>query len=175
MTYLKKYYPNTDNYIEYNGNSESQVRAFQAQNPGYYYYEDFFNADKSKHYYTDFPAKDNRMDDGEASGTAISKVATGKITVFGAAHWQTLGTNSFYATTEAKANQEGVRIKRLQSINHMVKGATKPTQILAKEDGEGKFTYQSGYTKDTTNASGVCKRASAFKGRKSKPELQPDC
>jgi len=45
VAYLKEYYTKTDQYIEYSGFSEPQVRAFQAKNPGYYYYADFFDAD----------------------------------------------------------------------------------------------------------------------------------
>lgn len=155
VAYLRQYYPDTDKYIEYSGNSEDQVKAFQAKNPGYYYYEDFFNAEKSKHYYTAFPEEEDRMDNAEASGEAISTVATKQITVFGAAEWETLGKSSFYTTTEAEANLAAVRSGRLQSINHMAKGATDPSQIMAKEDGNGKMTYQPGYKAGTPNNSGT--------------------
>lgn len=52
VAYLKKYYPKTDNYILYTGYSVDQVKAFQKANPGkgYYYYDDFFDAEKSEHY-----------------------------------------------------------------------------------------------------------------------------
>lgn len=164
VAYLRKYYPDTDKYIEYSGNSENQVKAFKAKNPGYYYYEDFFNAETSKHYYTAFPKKEDRMDDGEASGTAISIVATKQITVFGAADYQTLGPNSFYTKTEVKTNKAALKSGRLQSINHMAKDATHPSQIMAKEDANGKLTYQPSYKARTPNNSGsfgTCKRSAS--------------
>ena len=43
----------------------------------------------------------------------------------------------------------------------MAKDATGPSQIMAKEDGDGVFTYQPGYTAGTLNNSGsfgTCKR-----------------
>jgi hypothetical protein len=124
VDYLKKYYPKTDQYIQYSGYSEPQVVAFQAKNPGYYYYDDFFNADNpNSHWYDAFGA-DMREDDAEASGKAMSMVATEKITVFGAADWRTKGAASFYATTEADINLARLASGDLKSINHMAKDAT---------------------------------------------------
>lgn len=99
VAYLEKYHPATDKYMEYSSNSLDQVKAFQKKNPDYLYYNDFFDASISKQYYTAFPEEDQREDDGEASGTAISTVATKQILVVEAAHYQTLGSASFYATT----------------------------------------------------------------------------
>jgi hypothetical protein len=152
VAYLKKYYPNTDQYIEYSGYSEPQVEAFQAKNPGYYYYKDFFNADTSNsHWYEAFGA-DQRMDDAEASGEAISTAATDKITVFGAAQWKTEGAKGFYATSEAKINLARLASGDLKSINHMAKDATELSQVMATEDANG-LHYNAGYTEGTPNNS----------------------
>jgi hypothetical protein len=141
VDYLKKYYPKTDQYIQYSGYSEPQVVAFQAKNPGYYYYDDFFNADNpNSHWYDAFGA-DMREDDAEASGKAMSMVATEKITVFGAADWRTKGAASFYATTEADINLARLASGDLKSINHM-----------ATEDAKG-LHYKAGYKEGTPNNS----------------------
>lgn len=174
IAYLKQYYPDTDKYIEYSGGSKDQVENFQKNNPGYYYYEDFFDGDTSAHFYTAFPLSDDRLDDGEASSEAISKVATKQITVFGAVEYQTEeGKSSFYTNFEAPSNIEGVKSGRLESINHMVKDATDPSQILAKEDGEGVITYQPGYEEGTPNASPPIEEPSTS-NPDSDPESDPD-
>jgi hypothetical protein len=152
VAYLKEYYTKTDQYIEYSGFSEPQVRAFQAKNPGYYYYADFFDADNpNSHWYDAFGA-DNRQDDAEASGRAISTVATDKITVFGAAAWRTEGQTSFYATTEAAINLARLESGDLKSINHMAKDAIDPAEVMATEDANG-LHYNPGYTEGTPNNS----------------------
>lgn len=152
VAYLKKYYPKTDQYIEYSGHSEPQVKAFQAKNPGYYAYDDFFKSSNPNSHWDDAFEADARGDDGEVSGTAISMVATDKITVFGAAQWKTEGPNSFYATTEAKENLRRLASGDIKSINHMAKDATEPSQIMATEDAEG-LHYNAGYAEGTTNNS----------------------
>lgn len=76
------------------------------------------------------------MDDADASSEAIAMLASGAVTVFGAAHY--VGTNSFYASTEVPLLKSNTKIT---SINHMLKDAKKITDILAKEDKTGKFTY----------------------------------
>ena len=152
VAYLQHYYPKTDQYIQYSGYSEPQVLAFQKENPGYYYYDDFFNAENpNSHWYEAFGA-DMRMDDAEASGKAISLVATDKMTVFGAADWKTKGAESFYATTEAETNLERLESGALKSINHMAKGATKLSQVMATEDAKG-LHYKPGYAEGTPNNS----------------------
>ncbi|KAJ8070655.1 hypothetical protein OCU04_001026 [Sclerotinia nivalis] len=152
MAYLQQYYPKTDQYIEYSGYSEPQVKAFQAKNPGYYYYDDFFNAANPNSHWDEAFGADKREDDAEASGEAISKVATDKITVFGAAQWETAGAASFYATTEAKINLVRLASGDLKSINHMAKDATDLSEIMATEDAKG-LHYNAGYTEGTANNS----------------------
>jgi len=40
----------------------------------------------------------------------------------------------------------------------MRKGATKVEQVMATEDGDGKFTYRRGYESNTENSTKKCKR-----------------
>lgn len=152
--YLNKYYPLTNQYILYSGGSADQVHAFQAENPGYYYYEDFFNAYKSEHYFTAFAEDEWRMDDGDASSQAIAETAREKIWVFGAAEYKSY-PGTFYTSKEAPAILDAVKNGDLSNINHMAKDATSTSDILATEDGDGKFTYQGSYQEGTPNASGV--------------------
>jgi len=154
MAYLQKYYPKTDQYIEYSGYSEPQVKAFQAKNPGWYAYDDFYNNQNPNSHWDDAFAADGRNDDAEASGEAISRTATDKITVFGAAQWKTEGASGFYATSEADINLARVASGDLKSINHMAKDATDPSQIMATEDANG-LHYNAGYAEGTPNNSGA--------------------
>jgi hypothetical protein len=81
--------------------------------------------------------------------------------VFGAAEYKTEGAKSFYTTQEVPELQSAVNAGTISAISHMAKGATNPSQVMAKEDGHGKFTWQSGFREGTKNASGssgVCKR-----------------
>lgn len=156
VAYLKKYFPETDRYLLFTGNSLDQLKAFQAKNPGYYGYEDFFNARKVKPFRDTFPG---REDDGEASSRAVAVVATKQVLVFGGIEYQNF-PNSMYTDVEDKALKEGMQDGRLKTINHMAKDATSPTQILAKEDAGGRFTYQPGYSPGTPNHSiHNCERA----------------
>ena len=152
VAYLQQYYPKTDQYIEYSGYSEPQVTAFQAKNPGNYYYDDFFNANNPNSHWNEAFEADAREDDAEASGNAISKVATDKITVFGAAQWKRAGAASFYATTEADINLARLASGDLKSINHMAKDATDLSEIMATEDADG-LHYNADYTEGTANNS----------------------
>lgn len=166
IEYLLKYFPETDQYLLYSGGSKDQVKAFQAKNPGYYYYDDFFSApsDSRDHpWYDHFDADglDKYMDDAEASSTAIIKAATKRLRVFGAAEYKTAGAKSFFATTEIKVIQERINNGEIEDLIHMAKDATSPTDILATEDGHEKFTWKNGHKEGTKNASGsygICKR-----------------
>ena len=162
QAYLLQYFPNTGNYIEYTANSVDQVEAFQAKNPGYYQYADFYEAKTASHPW--YKAFEGRDDDAEAASKAISTVATGELMVFGGADYVAKGAGSFYTTEEAPINKQGVLDGRLKSINHMAKDATSPSQVMAKEDGTGKFTWQPGYQAGTPNNSGsfgTCTKRSA--------------
>jgi len=172
--YLRQYYPETDKYLLYSGGAEGQLEAFKNANPGYYYYKDFFDAGASAHYATAFPPQEIanpdptktgtvtawRMDDGDASSRAIAETVRGKITVFGAAQWQTLFDDSFYATDEAPLLKTSMENGDLKAINHMEKGATSPDQIMATENAKGEYTYQNGFAdKSVNNDYGkTCKR-----------------
>ena len=170
IDYLIKNFPQTDRYIQYSGNSVDQVKAFQAAHPGeYFYYDDFYANTPEKPNPTYAAAFDEtlRMPDGDASSSAMSKVATGHLIVFGAVEYQKFGENSFYGTKEAPFNKERLASGELKSIDHMVKGALQPDEVLATENSVGELSFQSGYTEDTTNASdpptagSVCPRSPA--------------
>ncbi|CAN8101852.1 unnamed protein product [Discula destructiva] len=177
VQYLQKYFPATDHYLLYTGNSEDQLKAFQAKNPGkYYYYDDFYNADTRTHPWYKFFDEATDMDDGEASSRAISKAATKQILVFGAAEYKTAGVNSFYTTQEVKILKAKVKAGTIASISHMAKGATSPTQIMAEEDANGKLTWKTGYKEGTKNASGaygVCKRGLGPRSCTDAPKVTP--
>lgn len=166
VAYLYKYFskdeydgPATDRYLQYTADSMDQVRLFQANNPGYYSYDDLFNTHNvDSHPWNEAfgtgPDGIAREDDADLSCKAMSLVATTKIRVFGGAEYKTKGVNSFYTSKEAEFNLQGVKDGRLQSIEHMAKDATSPDQVMIKEDGDGNFHWQPGYTEGTTNNSG---------------------
>jgi hypothetical protein len=55
----------------------------------------------------------------------------------------------------------------------MVKGATNPSQVLAKEDARGVFTWQKGYKEGEKNASGPYSQCKRGFGRCDAPKLKP--
>jgi hypothetical protein len=67
---------------------------------------------------------------------------SGHVLVFGVVEYETAGASSFFAPEEIRIFLEGMRTGRTKSINHMVKGATSPSQVLAKEDAEVVFTWK---------------------------------
>lgn len=177
--YLKKYFPATNTYLFYSGGAKTQVKNFIAKNPKYLYYDDIFNVPESdyttkKHPWWKAFDQDKDMDDGEASSMALAEVVTGDVLVFGAIEYMTVGAASFFTTKEIDTLEEGMRSGRIKSINHMAKDATKPSQIMAKADANGKFTWQPGYKEGMKNASGpygVCKRA--LGGGCDAPKIKP--
>lgn len=167
VAYLQKYFKDTDRYLLYTGGSEDQVKAFQAHNKGYYYYDDLFNThgDRNHPWYKAFD-ENTQEDDAEASSRAIAAAATKQISVFGAIEYKTAGASSFYTTEEVKVLQDGVNSGRIAHITHMAKGATSTTQVMAEEDGHGKFTWKNGHKEGDKNASGAygnCKRTGCDK------------
>jgi len=165
-SYLKKYFPATDRYLFYSGGAKDQVKAFQAKNPGYYYYDDLFTAlpEDTSHPWNKEFSDETHEDDGDASSRAIASIAKGQILVFGAIEYKTKGEISFFTKQEIDELHEGLKTGRITSINHMAKGATSPSQVMAKEDHNGVFTWQNGYKAGDKNASGVygqCKRGLA--------------
>ena len=85
------------------------------------------------------------LDDCEASSLALASTTSGQVLVFGAIEYKTAGAVSFFTQQEIDSFQEGVRIGRIEFINHMAKGATSPSQVMIKEDANGVFTWQKGY------------------------------
>jgi hypothetical protein len=146
----------------YSGGAEDQIQAFKAKNPSYLYYSDVFDApDKSHPWYEAFKSEKVSLDDGEASSRALASIASGHVLVFGAIKYKTAGAVSFSKREEIDILHEGIETGRIKSINHMVKGATSPSQVLAKEGARGRFTWQKGHKEGEKNASGPygqCKR-----------------
>ena len=198
VEYLTKYYPETDKYLLYSGGCKDQLMAFKEANPGYFY-DDFYDSDKSQHYKDAFPPKPNpiegkpelwREDNGEASSTAIAEVATKEVKVFGAAQYRQIMSESFFAVKEAPTLHEGLDNQRLSTIKHMAKEALHPDEVMATEDSQGKFTYLPGYEEGTLNqsprpepeepespVSEDCKRSNGTPcggSSGSKPDLDPD-
>lgn len=99
-----------------------------------------------------------REDNSDAYSRAVAEVAEKQILVFGANDYTKRFPHSTYTLEEAPALREGVRDKRLDKITHMRKGATDPKQVMATEDGDGKFTYMRGYQSNTENSTKKCKR-----------------
>ncbi|KAF2679564.1 hypothetical protein K458DRAFT_114860 [Lentithecium fluviatile CBS 122367] len=150
--YLMEYFPDTGHYLFYSGGSEKQIEAFKAKNSGYYYYDDLFNAHDGNHpWYKAFNEATDE-DDGEASSKAMASTASGEVLVFGAIEYKTEGKNSFFTRQEIDILHEGVKTGRINSINHMAKGATDPSQVMAKEDANGVFTWQNGHKEGDKNA-----------------------
>jgi hypothetical protein len=166
QTFLKKYFPATNTYLFYSGGAGDQVKNFIKANPEYHWFDDMFNTpidDKTKKHPW-WKAFDDEVDedDADAASMAMALTVTGDVLVFGAVEYLTAGASSFFATKEIEELQNGMRAGRVKSINHMAKDATKATQIMAKEDANGKFTWQAGYKQGDKNASsfyGQCKRA----------------
>lgn len=164
IAYLKKYFPQTDRYILYTGGSENQVKKFIEANPGYNYYGTLFNAHSSTHpWYKEFNEEVDE-DDAEASSIALAKTLSGNVLVFGGIEYKTKGNNSFFTTKEVPELHKGLKDGRIKSINHMIKGATQASQILAKEDKDGKFTWQPGHAEGETNAGDACAMKRAVGG-----------
>jgi hypothetical protein len=154
IEFLKQHFPRTERYLLYSGNSEDQIKAFKAVNPGYYYYDDMYNARDTNHPWYEFFDANTDMDDAEAASRAIAKVATKQILVFGAAEYKTEGARSFYTLQEFPALQDSIKAGKISEISHMAKDATRPSEVMAKEDASGMMTWQSGYKEGTKNASG---------------------
>ncbi|KAF2675726.1 hypothetical protein K458DRAFT_323889 [Lentithecium fluviatile CBS 122367] len=148
--YLTQYFPDTGHYLFYTGGSERQVEAFKAKNSGYYYYDDLFNAHNDDHPWYEAFNEDNDEDDGEASSKAMAAKASGEVLVFGGIEYK--GQNSFFTRQEIDILHKGIQDGRINSINHMAKGATDPSQVMAKEDANGVFTWQDGYKEGDKNA-----------------------
>jgi hypothetical protein len=165
--FLKKYFPATNTYLFYSGGAGDQVKNFIKANPEYHWFNDMFNTpqgdeDTQKHPWWKAFDADVDEDDADAASMAMAMTVSGDVLVFGAAEYMTAGQSSFFKTKEIEKLQEGMRTGRVKSINHMAKDATKATQIMAKEDVNGKFTWQPGYKEGDKNASsfyGQCKRA----------------
>lgn len=160
MNYLTDYYPDTDKYMLYSAGSDNQCVNFQQSNPGYYWYDDFFNADVSEHYTKRFPPHPDdencwRMDNGEASSIAIAKTASTEIIVFGAVEWHSKGRDSFFATKEVEWLQTNITAGTLNKITHMVRDATDRQDILATEDANENLSFADGHNDDEANASGT--------------------
>jgi hypothetical protein len=165
--FLKKYFPATNTYLFYSGGAKDQVKNFIKANPKYHWFDDMFNTpegdeDTQKHpWWKAFDVSVDE-DDADAASIAMASTVSGDVLVFGAAEYLTAGQGSFFTTKEIKKLHDGMREGRVKSINHMAKDATKATQIMAKEDANGKFTWQPGYKEGDKNASsfyGQCKRA----------------
>jgi hypothetical protein len=165
--YLKKYFPATNRYMLYSGGAQDQVEKFIKANPNYHWFGDLFNVPDGDHKTMTHPwwkAFDHKTeeDDGEAASIALASTTSGDVLVFGAIEYATAGKDSFFKTKEIDRLHDGMREGRIKSINHMARDATKASQIMAKEDANGKFTWQPGYKEGDKNASsfyGQCKRA----------------
>ncbi|KAF2749175.1 hypothetical protein M011DRAFT_514678 [Sporormia fimetaria CBS 119925] len=183
--YLQRYFPQTDKYLLYSGNSkDTQVVSFVKKNPDYLYYSRMIDApegDNNHEWYQFFDANED-MDDAEAASRAIAAKVSGDVKVFGAIEWREKGSRSFFTNDEIPELRKGLADGRIKSINHMVKDTTDPTKILATDDlkKEGKPTYKQGHSEDEKNASGpygVCTTALGLRlGRRAEcdaPTLKP--
>jgi hypothetical protein len=156
--YLKKYFPATDKYLFYSGNSPDQVKAFMDSNSGYNWYDTVFSAPEGDldHPWYQFFDEDTEMDDAEASSSALASLASGDVLVFGAIEYKTKGSKTFFTQHEIGPLHEGLQSGRIKSLNHMAKDATSTdaSKIMAKEDADGNFAWQNGYHEGDKNASG---------------------
>jgi hypothetical protein len=146
----------------YSGGAEDQIEAFMEKNPTYLWYNPIFNTNYNKekkddknHPWYAFFDENKDLDNAETSSKALAAKTTGDILVFGAVEWQTKGQTSFFAQKEIPTLHERLRDGKIKSINHMKKGATKPSQIIATEDKDGKLTWINGAKEGDTNASGA--------------------
>lgn len=161
IDYLNQYYPATDHYILYTAGSENQAVNFVQTNADYFYYGDFFDAFKSAHYLTQWPAKEDsqgrgvcyRPDDADAASVAIARAARTEIRVFGGVEYLTKGQTSWFATKEVPELRTNIENKLLNKITHMQNGATKPDEVLATEDADMNISYLDGQS--GPNASGT--------------------
>jgi hypothetical protein len=62
---------------------------------------------------------------------------------------------------------------RIKSINHMVKGATSSSQVLAKEDARGVLKWQKGHNEGENNATGPHGQCKPGLGGCDAPKLKP--
>lgn len=103
-----------------------------------------------------------REDDSEAYSRAIAKVAEKKILVFGGNNYKVNFPNSVLTRDEMPILHKNVKSGQLKDdgITHMAKNAKRPDQIMATEDGDGKFTYKKGFQPNTINSTNkpICKR-----------------
>lgn len=161
IAYLRQYYPATDRYVLYTGESQKQASNFVRLNTDYFYYNNFFDGATSKHYYTQWPIKQDsqgrgdcyRPDDGDASSIAIARAARTEVLVFGGVEYLTLGKDGWFATKEVPELRTNIRNNLLNEITHMQKGATAPDQVLATEDADMNIAYVNGQS--GPNASGT--------------------
>lgn len=132
-------------------------------NSGYNFYNSIINTggNLDHPWYKAFDrTKDKDYD--VAASRAMSWVATGDVLVFGGARYKTDGPESYFARHEIGHLHAGLRNGRISSINHMEKGATRPSQVLATEDADGNFSFKNGHQEGDENASGsygVCNLA----------------
>lgn len=155
VAYLQEYFPDTDKYLLYSGNSQKQLENFQELNPGYSFYADFFLGHKHDPDHPWHKAFNNlnQKHDVVAASRAIARVATQQIMIFGAIEYKTKGRTSLYTLHEYPIIKQRIAAGELRSIIHMARDAEDPSDIMAKEDGNGRFTWASGYGKGSTNAS----------------------
>lgn len=95
------------------------------------------------------------LDNGKTSSQALAAETTGHVLVFGAVEWQTKGLKSFFARHEIAILHDRLKSGNVKRIAHMQKGATKPSQIMAIEDADGKLTWMTGFKDGDSNASGT--------------------
>ncbi|KAF2819103.1 hypothetical protein CC86DRAFT_413177 [Ophiobolus disseminans] len=152
--YLTKHWRSTGRYMFYSGNSGAQIEAFRKMNPSYYWYDPIFNAHKNDHPWYSFFDYKKDLDNGETSSQALAVKTTGDVTVFGAVEWKTKGAESFFARHEIGILHDRLKNGKIKSINHMQKDATKPSQVMATEDKDGKLTWKNGFKEGDSNASG---------------------
>ena len=150
--YLEEYFPDTGHYIFYSGKSEEQVKAFKEKNSGYFYYTDLFTANDEDHPWYKAFNEDNDEDNGESSSKAMASKASGNVLVFGAIEYKTEGEDSFFTRQEIGRLHDGLSDGRVSSINHMIKGATDPSQVMATENANGDFSWQNGFKEGDKNA-----------------------
>ncbi|KAH5169381.1 hypothetical protein HBH68_219580 [Parastagonospora nodorum] len=148
--FLEKYFLNTDKYLFFTGNSYDQVENFMNANrgAGYESYRTMFDGPR----WADFFNEDDDSDDGEAASEAMAVRASGEVLVFGGVEWKNW-PGSVWRSHEIPALKKGLADKTVKHINHVIKDATKPSEVLATDDGDGKMTWISGHHEGETNAS----------------------
>ncbi|KAI4670767.1 uncharacterized protein J4E88_009860 [Alternaria novae-zelandiae] len=139
----------------YSGNSELQIRAFREKNPTYYRHDPIFNAYTYDHPWYLFFDENKDLDNGETSSQALAAKTTGNVLIFGAVEWKTKGLESLFARHEIANLHERLQNGNIKSIVHMQKDATKPSQVMATDDADGKLTWKNSFKEGDSNASGT--------------------